>query len=302
MPEIAFALAPGQNHFFVEIVQALRGELEDLGVPASVTVGALPEPSPDVVPVIVPPHEYFALTPPEHHPAPPELKRAIFLCAEQPGTWFFEENVRLTHLHGAALLDVNSVGVEAFREEGLHAEHAPVGFSRHWGCPPEELDGERDVDVLHLGIWSPRRAEALARCGAALARRRSRIMLADPDRPNAGAAANFVVDDDKWRLLRRTRTLLNIHVGDRKYFEWLRVAQAISNGATVISEHSEGFLPLEPGAHFLSTGLEALPLALDALLEDEARRSAMARAAHDLLRSELPLSRTAERLAGVAEQ
>src|SRR5215213_11547236 len=111
MLEIAFALAPGQNHFFVEIVDALRGELADLGVATSVTTGHVPAPAEDVVPVLVPPHEFFALTPVETHPAPPELKRAIFLCAEQPGTWFFDEDVRLTHLHGAGLLDISDEGV-----------------------------------------------------------------------------------------------------------------------------------------------------------------------------------------------
>ncbi|MDQ3742309.1 MAG: glycosyltransferase, partial [Actinomycetota bacterium] len=294
MPEIAFALARGQNHFFVEIVEALRGELEDLGVPTSVTVGRLPPAAPDRVPVLVPPHEFFALTPTEHHPAPPELQRAIFLCAEQPGTWFFDEDVRLTHLHGAALADVSDVGVRAFREEGLHAEHVPLGFSRHWACAPEDLDAERDVDVLHLGIWSARRAEILARCAPALSRRRARLMLSDPDGPNADATANFLAGDGKWALLRRTRTLLNLHVGDRRYFEWQRVVQAVSNGAAVISEHSDGVLPLEPGVHFLSARPEALPIALDALLDDEDRRRRMAHDAYALLRDEVPMRRSAE--------
>ncbi|HEV2999315.1 MAG TPA: glycosyltransferase family 2 protein [Solirubrobacteraceae bacterium] len=302
MPEIVFALARGQNHFFVEIVHALRGELDDLGVPARVTVGELPAPGPDVVPVLVPPHEFFALTPPEHHPAPPELRRAIFLCAEQPGTWFFGEDVRLTHLHGAALMDISDQGVRAFRDENLHAEHLAMGFSRHWGCREEQLAAERDIDVLHLGIWSLRRAEALARCAPALARRRSRIVLADPEGPNAAPAGNFVVDDDKWALMRRTRALLNIHVGDRRYFEWLRVAQAMSNGVAVVSEHSDGVLPLEPGVHFVSARVDALPIALDALLEDEPRRAAMARAAYALLRDELPLRLGAERLVAIAEE
>ncbi|HEX8083927.1 MAG TPA: glycosyltransferase family A protein [Solirubrobacteraceae bacterium] len=300
MLHIAFALAPGQNHFFVEIVEALRAELGDLGVPSSVVTGPLPPGEPHVVPVLVPPHEWFALTPKEHHPEPPELRRGIFLCAEQPGTWFFDENVRLAHLHGAALLDVSRVGVLAFAERGLRAEHAPLGFSRAWACARGQIELDRPIDALHLGIWSGRRAEVLAGCASALARRRSRLVLSNADAANDEAAPNFVIERDKFWLLRRSRTLLNVHVAERSYFEWQRVVQAISNGAVVISDHSDGVAPLEPGTHFLSVRPEAMPLALDALLDDEPRRRAVARAAYDLLRDELPLRRTAERLAAIA--
>jgi glycosyl transferase family 2/glycosyl transferase family 1 len=302
MPEIVFALAPGQNHFFVEIAEALCGELRDLGATARVARDGLPDPDPGVVPVLVPPHEFFALTPPERHPAPPELQRAIFLCAEQPGTWFFEEDVRLAHLHGAALLDVSDVGVRAFREAGLVAEHVPLGFSRHWACPEADLERERDVDVLHLGIWSRRRAETLARCGRALSRRRAHIVLSDPDHANAAPMKNFVVEEDKWGLLRSARTLLNLHVADRDYFEWQRAVQAISNGALVVTEPSDGVSPLVPGEHFVSARPEALPVTLDAVLSDEPRRLRMARAAYELLRDELPMGRSAERLAAVADE
>jgi hypothetical protein len=302
MPEIAFALAHGQNHFFVEIVDALRAELDELGVRSSLTVGGLPEPASDVVPVLLPPHEYFALTPREHHPAPPELARGVFLCAEQPGTWFFEENVRLAHLHGAALADVSRVGVQAFREEGLRAEHVPLGFSRRWGCPRGQLVNDRPIDALHLGIWSGRRAEVLARCAPALARRRSCLMLSNPDAANGAAAANFVIEHDKWWLLRNARTLLNVHVAERDYFEWQRIVQAIANGAVVVSDHSAGVAPLEPGTHFLAARPEAMPIALDALLSDEEARRTMALAAYDLLRDELPMRRSAERLAEIAER
>lgn len=301
MPELAFALSPGQNHFFVEIVEALRAELDDLGVPSSLTVGDLPAPDPGAVPVLVPPHEFFALTPADRHPEPPALERAIFLCAEQPGSWFFDEDVRLARVHGAAVLDVSALGVRAFRREGIAAEHAPLGFSRLWACPPGDLERERDVDVLHLGIWSERRAAAIARCAPALARRRPRIVLSDHRGPNARPAPNFVMQEDKWDLLRRARVLLNVHVADRAYFEWQRVVQAIANGAVVVSEHSQGIAPLEPGVHFVSARAEALPIALDAMLSDEARRLAMARAAYALLRDEVPMRRTAELLAAVAE-
>jgi hypothetical protein len=168
---IRFVLAPGQNLFFGEIVAALKAELDDLGVPAAVLTGPLPDPEPGVVDVLVPPHEYFALTPPHEHPAPGRLTGAIFLCAEQPGTWFFDENARLAHQHGAVVLDINRSAVKVYREQGLAADHLPLGWSAGWACPPSALDAERDLDVVHLGVWSDRRARALAGCATALVRR-----------------------------------------------------------------------------------------------------------------------------------
>ena len=60
--------------------------------------------------------------------------------------------------------------------------------------------------------------------------------------------------EGKWQLLRDSRVLLNIHVAQRPYFEWLRVVQAICCGCAVVSEHSAGYEPLVPGEHFLSGG------------------------------------------------
>ena len=259
MPEIVFGLAPRQNHFFVEIVDALRLELGDLGVETSICDDGVPAPDPDRVVVLVPPHEWFALTPPDRHPAPPELERAIFLCAEQPGTWFFDEDVRLAHLHGAAVLDVNPSGVAAFREEGIWAEHAPLGWTRAWACAAGASSTASATSTSCTSASgagaAPRSSPAAPPCspptGRASCSRTPTTPTPSP-RPTTSSA------DDKWALLRRSRVLLNLHVDDRRYFEWQRVVQAIGHGAVVISDHSEGVAPLEPGAHFLAARPDAL--------------------------------------------
>jgi len=299
--ELTFALAPRQNRFFAELVAALRFELSELGVRSEVGTGPLPAPRRGRVTVLVPPHEWFALTPEPLRPHPGELRRAVFICAEQPGTWFFDEDVRLAGAHGAAVLDINASSVRELRRRGVAADHLPIGWTRHWACAPEELDGARDLDLLHLGLWSERRAAALARYAPHLARWRSRLILADPEGPHAEPAPNFVVEDDKWALLRRSRALLNVHVDERPYFEWLRVAQAIANGVAVVTEHSTGVAPLEAGRHFVSGSVDALGLLAGGLLENEDRRRAMARDAYELLRAEMPLRRSAELLVAAAE-
>jgi hypothetical protein len=300
--DLRFVLAPGQNHFFVEIVDALVAELRDLGVPTSVVTGEVPDPAPGLVPVLVPPHEYFALTPVDRHPHPGRLLDGIFLCAEQPGSWFFDEDVRLAHLHGAAVLDINRQSVRAFAEQGLHAEHVPLGWTGGWAAPEEALDCPRELDVVHLGVWSPHRAQVLAGCADALSRRTSHLVLSGPNGPAAAPGASYLAGRDKWDLLRSARVLLNVHVDDRPYFEWHRVVQAILNGAVVVSEHSDLVAPLEPGVHFLAAGADTLDIALDAALDDEDGRRRMARAAYELVRDTLPLRASAEHLLAVAER
>src|SRR4051812_36758279 len=61
VPEVAFVLAPRQNHFFVELSEALRDEIENHGVATSFHAGAFPLPRPGLVYALMPPHEYFTL-------------------------------------------------------------------------------------------------------------------------------------------------------------------------------------------------------------------------------------------------
>src|SRR5207253_3076776 len=59
--ELAFVMARRQNRFFVELVAAIRAELESLGVPSVVSHDGFPDPHPGRVYALVPPHEYMRL-------------------------------------------------------------------------------------------------------------------------------------------------------------------------------------------------------------------------------------------------
>src|SRR3954447_16013482 len=91
--EVAFVLAPRQNHFFVELQEVLADELERNGAKASLHVGGFPPPRPGLVYALIPPHEYFTLMDGQIGPPPDVFARTIFICAEQPGTHFFDWNV-----------------------------------------------------------------------------------------------------------------------------------------------------------------------------------------------------------------
>ena len=304
MRELCFVLHPRQNHFFVELAEALRAELEALGVATSTSAEGFPALRDGLVYVLIPPHEYFALAAPDERPTTAQLERTLFFGAEQPGTWFFEEDARLaTGPHGA-LLDINAGSVRELRRRGFTAHHAPLGWTARWSRwdpdAPDAADG-RDIDALHLGIYSWHRAQALAAAGPVLHHRRNHFVLGDDRSANSAGKAGFKVEDEKWSLLRLSRVLLNIHVAKRPYFEWLRIVEAIMNGAVVVSEHSAGFDPLRPVEHFHTARATSLGHIAEKLLEDEPDRLRLATQAWRFLHDEMPLRRTAELMANLAE-
>jgi hypothetical protein len=304
--EITFVTAPRQNTFFVEIVEAIRDELRRAGVSSSVSDQGFPPPRRGMVYALVPPHEWFALHAQRHPPTIGQLRRTVGICAEQPGTSFFEDNVAIAPWLGA-VMDVNAAAVRELGRRGTRAVHFPLGWTQswsHWSPDEPEPNGDgpaREIDVLHLGIHSDRRAAILAESARYLARWRCHLSLSDDHGPNFRAQANYATGDRKWGLLSRSRTLLNIHVSDRRYFEWQRIVQAICNGSVVISEHSSDYEPLTPGHHFVSGRPEALALLAQPILEDEPRRAAMARDAWRLLKEEQPFSASVARLIEAAE-
>jgi hypothetical protein len=294
VPELAFVLAPRQNLFFAELIAALSDELRALGIDVSVHEGAFPEPREGRVYAVVPPHEYFTLMHGRIGPPPDVYARTVFICAEQPGTPFFDWNVTYAAQAGA-VFDINRLAVRALRDEGIDAEHLQLGWTQRW----DHLrgDAERDIDVLFMGAGTPRRLEVLGSAAHAFWHRRCHFVVSDNSAPNWRASGSFLVEDEKWDLLARSKILVNVHQEDRPYFEWLRLVQAMATGCVVVSEHSLDYAPLEPGRHFLSGRPETLGHLVDHLLENGHARWEMQTAAYHKLRDELPLRGSVERLA-----
>jgi hypothetical protein len=295
VPEIAFVLAERQNRFFAELVQAIRDELGALGVRSSVSLDGFPAARAGLVYALVPPHEWVAL----HGGAlpPPELlARTVVLCAEQPGTTFFEANAPIAAAAGA-VFDISPLSVAEWRRRGVAAERFTLGHTARWAAP--SIAGPRDVDIAFLGSASERRNRLLASYAPQLARRRCRILLSDNSGPNDGRAPGFLAGAAKRDLLRRTRVLLNVHTGEQPYFEHLRAVEAMLSGAVIVSEHGTGTEPLVPAVHFLSGRVETLGHLATELLEDDGRRRALQQAAAELMAAH-PLGAATERLAAVA--
>ncbi len=295
--EIAFVQAPRQNHFFLELVGALRDELEGLGAKTSLHWANFPPPREDLVYALVPPHEYFTLMHGRVGPDDAVFKRTIFICAEQPGSSWFEWNAELASRAGA-LFDINPLAVREYRERGTAAEHLQLGWTSAWDRLAS--DRERDIDVLFMGAATKRRLEYLSQYAGTLWHRNCHFLLSDNSRPNWAASGTYAADDDKWDLLNRSKVLINLHQDDIPYFEWLRIVQAIANGCVVVSEHSLDSAPLRPGEHYLAGRPESLGLLADMLLDDGPRWWEMQKAAHSFLRAELTLGPAVVRLAEAA--
>ncbi len=298
VPELAFVLAPRQNLFFHELVQALANEAAGQDVRASVHIGNFPPPRPDLVYVMVPPHEYFTIMHGRHGPLPEVLKRTIFICAEQPNTPFFDSNVELAP-RGGAVFDINRYAVRAFAEHGIEAQHLQLGWTQAWDHLAER---ERDIDVLFMGTLTERRARLLGSYGRTFSRYRVELVLSDNSRPNWAPSGSYRDAEAKWDLLGRAKILINLHQEANPYFEWLRVVQAISTGAVVVSEHSVDFAPLVPGEDLMMGEPESLDLLVELLLEDGDRRWKMQTAAYRKVREELRLAPAVTRLIAAASE
>jgi hypothetical protein len=297
-PELVFALARGQNAFFEELAKGLVFELDKLGARGRLAVGEFPEQRPGSVTVLVPPHEYAALS--QVRPSPPLLKRCVLISAEQPSSQFFDWNVVLARDAGA-VLDINRRAVRAYGEAGIAAEHLQLGYCAAWDRRRDDV-AERDIDVLFAGRATPRRERALAHYADVLERLNCHILLSDDSSPNAGDGVNFVSGDGKLDLLSRSKVLLNVHGEGEPYFEWLRVAEAMSCGCAVVTEHSTDLEPLRDGVDVVSGRLEALGLLAAWLAEDEEERGKVVAQADARLREQATLASGAATLLAAAQR
>ena len=259
------------------------------GLPSTVHTDGFPEPTPERVYALVPPHEFVALEGEDALPDEAILRRTIFICAEQPSTVHLEQDIELSRRAGA-VFDINSRSVAEFRRAGIPARHLRPGYSPMRDC--FDPDVQRDIDVLFLGALTPRRTRWLGGCGRVLAPYNCHLLFSDNSRPNSRTSTTFLTDE-KWDLLTRAKIVLNIHQTDEPYFEWLRVLDAIHAGAVVITEHASGVAPLVPGTHLLTASPESLPFVLDAALRDQDLLTQLRLAAHERIRTWLPFAMSA---------
>jgi hypothetical protein len=301
MTRLHFVSAPGGSAFMHELLTVVAYEVSELGPESAVeevtvSEGPLPTGGEDDV-YVVAPHEYFVVLPVHLLPGPAQLARTIGFCVEHPGNETFHTTVRYAR-QLAACVDINDDSTAELNALGLATERFVLGYSKRW----DRWRGgetERPHDVVYLGTTDDRRARALALDVDVL--RDADVLLAmPPHEPMTKPRPDFFIGDTKLDLLAAAKVLVNLHRGDSRSLEWVRVLEAMCNGCVVVSEHSSDIEPLRPGKHLLLGRPRTLVHLARSVLADPARLAAVRADCYALLRSELTMRPSALALAQLA--
>jgi hypothetical protein len=184
--------------------------------------------------------------------------------------WITPEYLFLLSDH--PLLDYSRRNSHALSLAGLdHVQLLEIGYSPV--LARVQPAATRDIDIFFYGSMNDRRRHILEQ----LAGRGFHVV--------AGYGSYGAERDE---LIGRSRIVLNLHAYETNIFEIVRVSYLLSNGVCVVSEGD----PSDPDVQGLAGGLELVPYerlvdACTSLLNDEARRDALARAGFEKIRSRL---------------
>ena len=240
-------IANGQNVFFREMVDDFVVELTPLVERVSVSVGGPVAPGDDVVWVLFPPHEAASLGLDWMFQDPAIASRSMGICAEQPGTIWFDNNVPLARTLGA-VFDISPLGAAALNTEGVAAERLLLG-ARPGHTP---ANTHRDIDLVAMWASTGRRAAVERELLPLLDGLNVVVHAVTDERPVAGVADGYVGGRNRDELLRRAKLVLNVHRTGTPYFEWHRAVRAMEAGALFVNESDVGAEPLVTGREFVS--------------------------------------------------
>jgi hypothetical protein len=280
-------VASAGNHVMREIADTFASGFAANGIAADVAIDVVPEAAPPMglLQIVVAPHEFYSLFAARdgRRDGVDALSAVHVLNVEQPGSPWFESACWYAR-DAAGVLDINAMSADALRRRGLSAIHAPLAYR------PAPVDAgsvpTRDVDIVFLGVLTPRREMFLARHAAFLASRRCRIHLARIEQPRLAHTPGFVTGPALHRLLKSAKVLLNVHGRQSAYFEWHRTLLAVANGCAVVSEAGDP-TPLRAGEDLVIEELDHLVDECARLLADEGLRVAMTERARERAESEL---------------
>jgi GT2 family glycosyltransferase len=285
MRDLNVFVSPSGNAFMTDIarwiteagVQAERASfLYDDGTPPT---------DADAINLVVAPHEFYLLSDLDDASMHRSAQISVPVCTEQPGTPWFDIGA-VTARTSPMALDINRHGVDALRAEGLDARHLRLGGVPSMVAPTVD----RDLDLLFLGGRTDRRAARLADLAPILWDRDVDLRLFSFSRPVRPGAPGLAFGEDKYRLLARSRLLLNIHRDDVRpgYYEWARMVEAMANGCCIVTEPVTGCEPFTEGEHFIAT--DDLEQIVEELLDDVVRCREIGEAGRRAVIEQFPLA------------
>jgi Glycosyl transferase family 2/Glycosyl transferases group 1 len=288
------------SHFMTELLAALSTATAAAGHTTELVFDGFPPLLRDGVVYVVIPHEFRAWGDPKGFPDAQQRARTIALCTENPGTSWFEETHELVGRFAAAV-SINRFSAAELQRRGIRCEHVQLGYVPAWDAWCREERVERSIDVLYLGAADPRRDPLLAGLGGELWARRCQFLV-PPLEPRTRPRADFLTGTDKYQRLRSAKILLNLHRTTSAALEWMRFLEAICNGCVVVSEPCLDGEPLVAGEHFVAASAEDLASVIDRLLDEPDRLRLIREQAYDFVRTALPMSAAADRLAELAAE
>jgi hypothetical protein len=290
---IAFVSAPGGSTFMAELLDVVADSVDECGLATVRHTGSVTTLDDGCTAFVVIPHEYFAVAGP---PPDAALSRTIGLCVEHPGTATFEASHQAAS-RLAARFDINAESQVEARRRGVSSERYELGYSKRWDR--RMAVPERDVDVLYMGTADPRRLGILAQLAEPLQGLRTELFI-PPHEPMTRTRLDFLLGADKWRLMARSRMLLNLHREAATAFEWVRALEAICNGAVVVSEPAADLAPFVPGEHLLVARPRQLGAVLAAAADDPQLLARLAASALTMTKTCLDPIGSARRLGDLA--
>jgi hypothetical protein len=286
------------SHFMTELLTALARAAEQAGHDVQFVFDRFPA-GRECVYVVVP-HEFRAWGDPGGFPDADQRAQTIALCTENPGTPWFEHTYELVPQFAAAI-SINRSSAAELQKRGIRCEHLQLGYAPEWDTWHGSESSRRDIDVLYLGAADPRRDPLLGEIGCELWAHNCQFLI-PPLEPRIRPRADFLVGADKYRRLRSTKVLLNLHRTTSAALEWMRFLEAICNGCVVVSEPCLDSDPLVAGEHFLESPVEQIASAAQRLLDDPDRLVLMRRRAYDFVRMQLPMAHAGTALAELAAE
>jgi glycosyltransferase involved in cell wall biosynthesis len=250
------------NLFIVEIGQLVAGGFRAIGCDVELLIDQIPEehPSPDVLQIVVTPHEFYNLFLREKF-SRPRLRKltrgVILLCTEQPETHWFHNNLSWT-FHARGVADISALGAAAYRLRGIRCHHLQLGYDPMLAHEPVPPHTDRSIDIAFLGSLTPKREAFFSEHADFFSEHACHLRLVPLGFAKTTATRSYLTSQERNRVLSQSRILLNIHYSNQSYFEWHRMLVALANGCCVITETSQGHGALQPGKHFVMVEPEDL--------------------------------------------
>lgn len=280
----------GGRPFVKDLLQALDFELARLGVASTCNDDVWRDDATNVVDV----SQLVGSVSRETWPSEEVLRRSVGLVLGRPGTGDFATTLEQSRRFGRVMA-ISRQAVDALRSAGVPATHLQLGYSAAWD-QSADLTRLRDIAIATVGRYDGRRSRMLAAAAPFWwdVTTHHAVSQADAwDTPSGPRAASD--------LLSRTEVVVNVHREFSSGLEWLRAVIAASNGAVLVSEHSDAVVPLVPGQHFISATVDTIPAIARGLLTSPGVLEQYREVAYTFLRTHLPLSRGVEDLLHVAD-